>query len=420
MKLRSALCVAAALLAACGVDTQAPAATPDESSSAVSNIIGGFDAKSASLNAIGTVGVVDESGQYYFFCTATLIGPSTVLTAKHCAMVTDDTSPLFGMKLVNLEQIFFAVGPDANSPVKVVEAIAADLSPVEQGGFVGLGNDVAIYHLVEPITDVTPVKVADAPLSDKQIGTGFVSIGYGSKDNFEDLTGWLSATRAAGKSTLRALEGKSFELMLGSFDVFYKQMVREYGIDIVTQYIDLITSWYNDTAILKDYEVWTGYAKGDAQTCHGDSGGPLLGKEGNEKKIFGVVSGGWHSTQLTCDYGTFYAAIGNETRTMITEALKYQDPCAGGITAAGQCNGDVATRCSDKWEGDRRLSQIDCSLLDQTCAMVGGRVACVDADGTVSGEGTVTKGKAPTLVEIRKQAFSRARSLPVSKDASSK
>jgi hypothetical protein len=376
----------------------------------VSNIIGGFDAKAASLNAIGTVGVKDpDSGQYSFFCSATLIAPKLVLTAKHCAIVTDSSSPLYKMKLVNLEPIFFAVGPDANNPVQTYEAIAADTSPVDEGGFVSLGNDVAVYHLAEAVQGVTPVKVADLALTEKDVNQAFVSIGYGSKDNYEDLSGILSATRSAGKNTLRALSGKSFQLM-ESWDAFYKQMVSIYGKDVVDAYIDIILGWYNDTEILAGYEAWVGYTPGDVQTCHGDSGGPLLGREAGEKKIFGVVSGGWFSSQLTCDFGTFYATIGNETRTMLKTASTYVDPCAGGVTPAGSCKGDVATRCTDKWEGDRRLSTVDCSLLDQTCAIgANGKAACVDASDPTSGTTPAVKGTAPTLAQIRKSVFGVSR-----------
>ncbi len=405
MKLRYALVVAGALLAACG-DTTTPVTTDDQGQAA-KEIIGGFDAKSPSLNAIGTIGALDDSGNYSFFCSATLIGPKLVLTAKHCAIVTDSSSPLYKMKLVNLIPIFFAVGADANNPAKVYEAIAADTSPVEEGGFVSLGNDVAVYHLAEAVEGVTPIKVGSA-LNEKNLNAKYVSIGYGSKDNYEDLSGILSATRSAGQNTLRALEGKSFQLM-ESWDAFYKQMVAIYGKDIVDAYIDIVRGWYDNTEVLKGYEAWVGYSAGDVQTCHGDSGGPLIGREGGQKAIYGVVSGGWFSSQLTCDFGTFYATIGTETRTMLDTASKYVDPCVG-ITVQGGCKGDVATRCTGKWEGDRRMSEIDCSLLDQTCAVgTDGKAACVNAADPTSSNPTTVVGKAPSIGEIRKNVFNISR-----------
>src|SRR5437763_6428742 len=95
--------VAAASLVAC---SQQPA---DEANS--DDIIGGVDGSAKSLNAIGTLGVLDSGGNFQFFCSASLIGPHTVLTAKHCAIVLDGV--LAGLKLVNLIPLYFAAGPDA-------------------------------------------------------------------------------------------------------------------------------------------------------------------------------------------------------------------------------------------------------------------------------------------------------------------
>lgn len=395
MNLRNSLFAAAAVFASCGNDVVI-AEENDLSTQDYKEIIGGFNANAKVLDAIGTVGTLDGD-TYSFFCSATLISPDTVLTAKHCAMVTDDTDPLFGLKYVNLMPIYFAVGPDANHPAKVIEAIAADLSPVSAGGSAAIGNDVAIYHLVEPITDVTPMKVADAPLSSKDVNKAFAMVGYGSKDNYEDLSGYLSATRATGRATLRALAGKNYELMFGSWEAFFKAMSEYYGSATANEYIDVIQGWYDETVVLNDYEVYTGHVAGDAQACHGDSGGPLVGRENGEKKIFGVASTVFFSTQMTCDYGTMYGSIGPKTKKMIDEGVRYVDPCAGGITVAGRCDGDVAVRCTDKWEGDRSRSEIDCSLLDQVCVIgANGRAGCSDEE-----EKPAAHPAAPTATQIR-------------------
>lgn len=402
MKLRNAFLVAGALLAGCGDNAGQVTGNTDDSASAVKEIIGGFDAKAASLNAVGTIGLIDEAtGQYSFFCTGTLIAPQTVITAKSCAIVTNTSSAFFGMKLVNLEKIFFAVGPDANAPVKVVEAIAADLSPVNEGGFVYLGNDVAVLHLISPVEGVKPIAVADLPLTDKDVDQAYVALGFGTKDVYEDLSGVFSATRSAGKNTLRALQGKTFELMLGSWDAFIAQMVEIYGQDIVDAYMDIFEGWYAEE-LLSGYEAYVGNKPGDVQTCNGDAGGPLVGREMGEKKIFGIASAQWFSKQKTCDYGSFYATFGTETYKMLETASKYEDPCAGGITAVGSCDGEVATRCTDKFEGDRRLSQMDCSLLDQVCAIGNdGKAGCFD-EGDLGGAQIPSAAKAPTIAELRK------------------
>lgn len=404
MKLRYAMFAVAAVSASCGTGMMTSTET-EPTTQESKEIIGGFDAKAKNLDAVGTVGTFDDEGNYSFFCTATLITPDTVLTAKHCAMITNPQSPLYKMKYVNLMQIFFAIGPDANHPAKIVEAIATDLSPIEEGGSAEIGNDVALYHLISPITDVTPMKVANAALVDSDINKGFAMVGYGSKDNYEDLTGFLSATRATGRTTLRALQGQNYQLMFGSWDAFFKAMASYFGTDVATEYIDVIQGWYDNTKLLTGYEAFTGHVAGDAQACHGDSGGPLVGREAGEKKIFGVASTVFFSSQLVCDYGTVYSTIGVETHKFIDEGVRYVDPCAGGLTAQGYCQGDTAVRCTDKWEGDRARSEIDCSLLDQVCVVgSNGRAACGDEEAA-----RPQNRVAPTVTEIRQSIVNQSR-----------
>ena len=365
--------------------------------------IGGVEALGSSLNAIGTVGMMVD-GHYRFFCSASLIGPTTVLTAKHCALDLGT-----GMKLVNLVPIYFAVGPDANNPTRTVEAVAADVSPVESGGFVGLGNDVAIYHLREPVTDVTPLKVANFALQEEDVGKKLLGVGYGSKDAYEDLTGQLQAHRRMGTKTLQARSGKAFELMLGSFEGFLDSLASIYGREAVEQVRSELQKMYDDTTILVDYEVWAGHVSGDSQTCHGDSGGPLIAKVANEsgqveKMIFGVVSGGWFSRDLPCDYGTYYATFGSRTQALIESTLAWSDPCAGGLTEMGRCEGTEAVRCTGKWEGNRRATRVDCGVLDLACGQDAvGQVACVDpasAPGTLAHE-ELAEGETPTVEVVR-------------------
>lgn len=396
MTLRYALCTVGVFLAACGTGTAS--SDTDSTIQDSKEIIGGFDAKAKNLDAIGTIGTADPGQPYAFTCTATLIAPSIVITAKHCAMVTDTASPLFGQKLVNLMPMFFAVGPDANDPAKVVEIIATDLSPGNVGGAYELGNDVALMHLIEPIVDVTPLKIANGDFSTTDLNRGFASVGFGSKDNYEDLSGYLSSTRSSGKATLRALEGKYYELMFGTWDKFFTAMKSYFGVAVATKYEAVIHGWFDNTKIMGGgYEVWAGAAAGDGQVCHGDTGGPLLGKENTEKKIYGIASSIFFSSQLVCDYGTTYATFGEKTRKMISEGELYVDPCGGRVTSNGTCNGDVATRCTAKWEGDRSLSKIDCSILDQKCVVTeSGRVGCSDDTTLAPAHPAV-----PTVKELR-------------------
>lgn len=398
----------AGLLAACSAGSSSIVDFPNNGKAD----IGGVEALGPSLDAIGTVGMKNEDGTYQFFCSATLIGPRTVLTAKHCAIVL--SGQLQGMKLVNLVPIYFAIGADATQPERTVEAVAADISPLDDGGFVGLGNDVAIYHLKEPITDVTPLEVADFPLTDGDVGKRFVGLGYGSQDVFEDLSGQLEAHRRMGGKTLGALKGKSFELMLGSFEGFLDSLAFVYGRDVVEAQKDAIQQWYDESVIFEGYEAWAGFGQGDSQTCHGDSGGPLVGRVADDNGdahnlIFGVVSGGWFSRDLTCDYGTFYATLGDETQDLIEQAYSWEDPCEG-LTVEGQCEGTEAVRCTGKWEGNRRATRVDCAFLGLSCGRDdGGQVACVEPNATPQHVDPANGREAPAIDQVRNDVVQASR-----------
>jgi hypothetical protein len=367
-------------------------------------IIGGFKATGKSLNGIGTVGFKAPDGSYDYFCSASLIGPKLVLTAKHCAIFLG--GPLNGMKLVNLERVYFGVGPDARAPIKTVEAIAADLSPLDLGGSLNLGSDVAIYHLAEPIDDVTLLPLADAAFTPADFGKRYMAIGYGSADVIQDLFGVGPRQRRAGYLTLRALSGQPGHAVWPTFEDMVEAFRAREG-ELPEGALAVLRQIY-DARFLEGYEAWVGLDSGtpgaggtsDAQACHGDSGGPLVGL-GADKGIYGVVSGGYFSRQLTCDHGTFYATLGPKVREMIDHGRGYTDPCTG-FTAQGTCDGTVATRCTDKFEGDRRLARVDCADLGQECRPgVDGVVGCFDEDEPATAP--PPRPRPPTIAQVRAQ-----------------
>ncbi|HVR62602.1 MAG TPA: trypsin-like serine protease, partial [Polyangia bacterium] len=166
-----------------------------------SKIIGGFAANDPVLDAIGSLVVHfgplgSPFGAPQELCGATLIGPETVLTAKHCGLIVPQIVSL-GWTLT------FAVGPNSLYPKREINIVAVDLAPGDLGGFVGVGHDVAVMHLETPITDIDPVDLT--VLSDDQIGAAFAAIGYGIQDNSAAF-----GTRRLGKQTLRSRQGKVF------------------------------------------------------------------------------------------------------------------------------------------------------------------------------------------------------------------
>src|SRR5262245_40733004 len=72
-----------ASLAGCA-DEEVQAPTENQVSGQTSEIIGGIDARGKKYDAVGTIGFYDDFFGYEFICSATLIDPQTVLTAKHC------------------------------------------------------------------------------------------------------------------------------------------------------------------------------------------------------------------------------------------------------------------------------------------------------------------------------------------------
>lgn len=198
------LAAASALAGCSGVGDEATAEVRDP-------IIAGVPANGAALNAIGSVGYAyydDYYGawQYQPYCSGSLIGKQAVLTAKHCVAFFESDAQ-YGYKTM------FAIGPNALAPQRLVEVVAVQRAPGNVGGFVGYGRDVGVMHLLEKVTDLTPLKVGT--LTDASVGKTYVDIGYGVRDN----TG-AAGTRRAGNVTLRALHGKVFEVIFGSFERF--------------------------------------------------------------------------------------------------------------------------------------------------------------------------------------------------------
>lgn len=336
MQLRAVTLISALSFCACDAS---PSPTTDHSAASERAVIAGFDAKSPSLNAIGTVGRYDaDLGIYSYWCTATLITPTLVLTAKHCAMST--TLATFGEKLTSLMPVHFAVGPDSAHPTKLYEIVAAELSSVNEGGFIKLGNDVAVLTLKEAVEGVTPIAVAQTAFAASDVGRSFVSVGFGSKNLEEAAYQGYSGKRFAGGVTIHATGGQSYAALYGTWANYYGFMVWLYGQDTVDIAIEIITGWWNNVVILPDYELHAGGQPGDAQLCFGDDGAPLIGQEGGTRKLFGVASNSWFSPRAVCDSGTFFATIGPKTREMIDAASQpglaspAVTPTAATLTAA--------------------------------------------------------------------------------------
>ena len=237
-----------------------------------------------------------EGPLYDNFCTATLIAPKRVLTAKHCTMATRGK---FG----------FALGPIARSdvlqrtgPTRVIEADSfVEVTAVGEGGALGIGSDVAVVRLKEAITDITPLPIADAKPTD--LGATMTVVGYGMR---EDGT---MGVRRAGKVTVKALGGNALAPLV-SFEAYQQAFGGDVGEN---------RSAYDATILLDGYELSVARAPGatGAQLCGGDSGGPLLKKKGRSFEVLGVASLVFQKPGEECAYGTVYATFGPKARTLV-------------------------------------------------------------------------------------------------------
>lgn len=283
------------------------ASTMDDSASSGDAVLGGLAATDPALDAVG--GLVEifhmaNGDAYRPFCTATLIAPSLVLTAEHCAR---GMQPMF--------EYGFAVGPESardfagrNGPARLVMLKNPRSEETITGGRLDLGSDVAVVSLATPITDITPIPVAVLRRGD--VGTKFTAVGYGERDDQS------SGRRMTGQVTLRALEGLVLPIAAGTLANYQKLM----GGDPAEN-----REAFKTLTLLKDYEALTGGARGDVQLCGGDSGGPLLriSRDGT-KTVFGVASWVIGTASASCALGSVYATFGPATVKFI-EAERAHD-----------------------------------------------------------------------------------------------
>lgn len=358
-------------------------------------LIGGIAADSRELDAIGALVAVDVgphcglgrgASPHRLLCSAGLIGPNVLLTAKHCI-------PNLAYLGAN-ERPFFALGPDTERPRRLVPIADWKETPFTGDGWNLIGTDIAVVFLEQEISDVKPLKLGN--LKDEDVGAHFGVIGYGVRGESGG-----SGLRRAGTVTLRAREGSPYHLVFESFDAYATAMSdggTAAGSDAGTSGVDAgngvhvsddphddgrsgdtLTTfrYFYDRTLSFGNEVYVGGGACDSQVCFGDSGSPLVRSENGELVAYGVASGTLTSLGMLCEHGTIYATFGGEAMALLNDAQRWTNACKS-TSSAGTCEGTRATRCTRHGEGERRVITTDCATFGQTCALDHhGEASCV-------------------------------------------
>lgn len=334
-------------------------------------IIFGVSASSTALNHTGALVAVFPGEVPEQICTGTLIAPETVVTAKHCV----DILPYIEDSGYT---VAFAIGVDSTAPEELIGVAGYATSPGDSGGFVGYGRDVAVLHLDHAPT--TPTTYAEPRLmTDSRVGDSMITIGYG----VHGATGAFDGRRRIGRETVTAVEGNTFEAIFGDFESFVEWWFTgqvtdaDYLENVDPSELDYLYEFYTSLELYPEHEAVTGADEEDTQSCYGDSGGPLMRvtREGTWA-TYGVVSGGFNSLRLTCDFGTVFSTFGPESLDFLRSAREWEDPC-GDVTQGGACDNGYAVRCeSDLTSGVREVVEEDCIAQDEQCVVVDGNAAC--------------------------------------------
>lgn len=236
-------------------------------------------------------GPIDDDNQISW-CSGTLIGCGTFLTASHC--VEDDPDPSHYRVFLQHAGLFDVVSVTKHPSYT-------------SGGFPEF--DVAVLKLATPVTAIDPTEINSS--LNPPFGTIATIAGFGRSGGPNDDYG-----------------------------------IKRAGFVETADCTDLLAGLGNDELVCWDFLSPLGPAGTDSNSCNGDSGGPLFADLGGGEVVVGVTSGGVSGSCLTPDRSydasvfAYNAFIANELGVDSTAAC-------GGLPAVGDptvlVGGEAAT-----------------------------------------------------------------------------
>ena len=291
---------------ACSLETQ-PSSEPVANSE--SEIIGGTATNDPKYQAVGAIYV--EAPEFEIsdvICSATLVGPQTIVTARHCMPTVELFLELGGTAYMAFGE--FAFGAD--QLVAITDYVTAPPAPHGRGLLGDGGRDIAVAHLASVPVGIKPAKLGR--YTGCMLDDQFQIVGYGFNEDF------FYGNKFAGTATARAHAGRWYRLI---FDQNKAAFLDWYFTDANTNpTAEEAELWWDGFKLEPGYELLAGGLDGEAVACFGDSGGPLLkGTNAHNMTTYGVSFAVEGSLSTICAKGGGYAVFNRENLDFVKSHL---------------------------------------------------------------------------------------------------